>query len=127
MKKQGSVSLWVGNTKSVDDLNEFLKITYDEDGDLIPSRFARAFKTGRYDDFCREAKFFEQPLSGLNELSKGFSYYDIIMPKFEEFAIKIKEPFNSVIFLYNFEYDEKLKHYDNGTFSFDYIGSVEYE
>jgi hypothetical protein len=39
---------------------------------------------------------------------------------FEEFNIKIKELFNSVIFLYNIEYDEKLKHYDNGTYSFDY-------
>ena len=128
MKKQGFVSLWIGETKSVNDLNDFLKITYNKDGDYVPSSFARGFKTGRYDDDFREAEYYTKPLSKLNELPEGFSFYDIIMPKFERIVENnVNEHFNAVIFLYNFEYDGIQKHYNDDVNSFNYIGTVEYK
>lgn len=128
MKKQGFVSLWIGKTKSINDLNDFLEITYNEDGDYIASPFARVFKTGRYDDDFRESKYYEHLLSDLNELLKGFTNYDIIMSRFENilenYPIGLS---NAVILLYNFEYGGIEKYYNDGVNSFTYFGTVEYE
>jgi Immunity protein 22 len=128
MKKQDSVSLWIGKSRSANDLKDFLRITYNEDGDYIPSPFACGFRTGRYDDDFREAKYYEQYLTQLSEISKDFSYYNIIMPKFEKIIKNnINEPFNAVIFLYNFEYNEIQKNYTDSINSFNYVGAVEYK
>ncbi len=128
MRKEGLVSLWIGNTKSNEDLSDFLEITYNEDGDYIPSHFAKGFKTGRYDDDFREARYYQHLLSGLKQLSKTFTNYDIVIPRFEKIIeMNPIEQFNAVIFLYNFDYELKLKYYSDGTNIFTYIGTVEYK
>ena len=43
MQKEGFVSFWVGNIKSSEELDNLLEISYTEDGDFIPSLFARSF------------------------------------------------------------------------------------
>lgn len=128
MQRQGFVSLWIGTTKSEKDLNDFLKITYNEDGDYVRPPFAKGFGIRRFDDDFREAKYYEKSLNNLDEISTEFSYFNIIMPKFKQIINKdFLQHFNAVIFLYNFEYEGSEKHYSDGINSFNYIGTVEYK
>ena len=60
MQKEGFVSLWVGNVDSSEELEKLLKITYTEDGDFIPSKFAQSLGIERYDDAVREAEFYDE-------------------------------------------------------------------
>jgi len=128
MKKEGFVSFWVGTTKSEKDLDEFMKTTYDEDGNYVKPHFAKKFDIRRFDEDFREVKFYEQSLKSLEDISKGFSYYDIIIPKFMKFVNNnFPSSFNAVILLYNFDYSGTKEYYNDGINNFQYIGSVEYK
>ncbi|WP_445670567.1 immunity 22 family protein [Peribacillus sp. FSL K6-1552] len=75
MQKEGFVSFWVGNINSSEELDNLLEISYTEDGDFIPSMFARGFGIDRYDDAVREADFYDEADNLLSRLLEGYSYY----------------------------------------------------
>jgi len=127
MEVQGAVSLWLGYIDSEGDLDELMQVTYSEDGDYIPSRFGRLFSISRYDDATREAEFYDEQLQSLEEFLEGFSYDEIIIPKFKEFPIQNEiTRYNCVVLLYNFEYDQKVKTSEQENCYFEFIGSVNY-
>lgn len=39
MEKQGMVSIWLGNIKTQNQLEKYVNLTYDEDGESVPSKF----------------------------------------------------------------------------------------
>lgn len=39
MEKQGWVSIWLGNINDEDSIGEYVDLTYDEDGESVPSQF----------------------------------------------------------------------------------------
>ncbi|MFE5131124.1 immunity 22 family protein, partial [Bacillus mobilis] len=39
MEVHGMVSIWLGNIKTQDQLDTYMDVTYDEEGDAIPARF----------------------------------------------------------------------------------------
>ena len=128
MEKKGIVSLWLGSIASENDLNELLKINYSEDGDLIPSEFAKAFSITRYNDATREAEFLETSQESLERILEGFSYDDFIVPKFKKYSIVHDiSKYNCVILLYDFEYDQEIKSTKRDDYYFEFIGSTNYE
>lgn len=127
MQKENSVSLWLGNIKLSKDLNKYLKVKYSVDGDLIPSDFAKDFKIRRYDDDFREAEFYEEPSNNIYELLEGFSYDNVIIDYFKSILKEtLSESYNTVILLYNFEYDSSVIEINNSSGYFKYIGSTKY-
>lgn len=39
MEVHGMVSIWLGNMETQDQLDVYMEVTYDEEGDSIPARF----------------------------------------------------------------------------------------
>ncbi|WP_299095597.1 immunity 22 family protein [uncultured Metabacillus sp.] len=127
MQKDGFVSLWVGNINSSEELDDILNISYTEDGDFIPSKFARSFDIERYDDAVREAEFYDEADNLLSQLLEGFSYDDVIIPKFSSVCgEQLQSNYNVVILLYNFKYEGIKKETKLNTSILEFLGAVEY-
>lgn len=43
MEKQGMVSIWLGNIKNQDEIEKYVNLTYDDDGESVTSRFFADF------------------------------------------------------------------------------------
>lgn len=128
LQKEGYVSLWFGNSKSLDDYNKYIDFKYSEDGDFISSQFAKDFNISYFDEDFFEVDFFDEPMNDLKQLLEGFSYDKIITSKFIEIISNdIIDNINSVILLYNFKFDGKIKSSDNEINSYKFIGSVTYK
>lgn len=127
MQKEGFVSFWVGNINSSEELDNLLEISYIEDGDLIPSMFARSFGIDRYDDAVREADFYDEADNSLSRLLEGFSYDDDIIPKFSSLCgAQLPRQYNVVILLYNFKYEGIKKKTTINNSNLEFLGAVEY-
>lgn len=125
MREDRVVSLWVGQANSPDALDQYLQTGYTEDGDFIPSQFARDFGIRFYDEDFREAQYFEAPSQSVQSVLKGFSYDDVIVPRFTHLCGELfSEPVNAVLLLYNFEYKGEVDANAGGAVSMRYVGSV---
>ena len=49
MIMENKVSLWLGNYINAEELNSYINIHYDEDGNTIPSKFQIDFDIEKYD------------------------------------------------------------------------------
>ncbi|MEF2093309.1 immunity 22 family protein [Bacillus sp. CFBP9009] len=127
MQKEGFVSFWVGNINSSEELDNLLGISYTEDGDFIPSMFARSFGIDRYDDAVREADFYDEADNLLSRLLEGFSYDDDIIPKFSSLCgAQLPSEYNVVILLYNFKYEGIKKKTTINKSDLEFLGAVEF-
>ncbi|MBN1500268.1 MAG: immunity 22 family protein [Spirochaetes bacterium] len=127
MIKENKVSLWVGNVSSESTLEEYTVQKFTDDGDYIPSIFSDLFNLGEYDDDFKEICYFNESLSDIEQLLEGCSYDDIVIPKFKQlFGEQVECKINSVILLYNFEFDGLQKKYTNQHNEFIFIGAVDY-
>ncbi|GGE63226.1 immunity 22 family protein [Priestia taiwanensis] len=127
MQKEGYVSFWIGNINSLEELESLLKVTYTEDGDYVPSLFARGFDIERYDDAVREAEFYDEADNSISRLLEGYSYDDIIIPRILSLCgDDLQKNFNAVILLYNFKYEGIKKNITIDTSDLEFVGTVEY-
>ncbi|MBC8059244.1 MAG: immunity 22 family protein [Clostridiaceae bacterium] len=127
MKKENNVSLWLGNFTNEKDFKKFMEIKYTDDVDSISSKFKENFKIQYYDINFSEVDWIEEGLSDFQELLEGFSNDYEIIPKFKEnYNDKLEKEYNSIIFLYDFEYDGICKHVEYNGNEIDFIGCVNY-
>jgi hypothetical protein len=125
MEQKGYVSIWVGKFKSNKELQNYLSISYTEDGDAIPSKFETDFSIDYYDEDFREADFFDGELNKLPMLLEGCSYDDIVIPNFvESHGETLNYSVNSIVLLYNFKYSKNVH---NHLGHLKYIGNVKYK
>ncbi|WP_300379998.1 immunity 22 family protein [Clostridium sp.] len=124
MQKEGKVSLWLGNFNSEKTFREFMEIKYTDDGDSIPSKFKKQFKIDYYDIDFSEIDYMEEKSNDLEVLLEGFSNdYEIIPKLNEKYNGGI---YNSIVLLYDFEYDFNEENYEGDNNTLDFIGCVEY-
>lgn len=124
MQKEGKVSLWLGNFSDEESFREFMEIKYTDDGDSIPSKFKEQFKIEYYDIDFSEVDYMEEQSNNLEVLLEGFSNDYEIIPKLKE---KYDEHmYNSIVLLYDFEYDANKINYKNENNILDFIGCVDY-
>ncbi len=111
----------------MEEMDNLLEISYTEDGEQIPSIFARSFDIERYDDAVREAELYDDPNNLLGSLLEGFSYDDVIIPKFVAIhGEQLHKSFNAVILLFNFEYQGSKKEAIIESSHLEFMGTVEY-
>lgn len=128
MEKEGFVSLWVGNVQSSEELDRLLVVSYSDDGDFIPSIFAKHFEIRRYDDAVREAEYYEEASDDLNQLLEGFSYDDEIVPRFDTLVQEeLPNDINAVVLLYNFKYTGEIIEATIQSNYLRFLGAVEYQ
>ncbi|QPA30749.1 immunity 22 family protein [Thermaerobacillus caldiproteolyticus] len=124
MDKEGFVSLFIGSSKSYKDLQNYILNSYTEDGDLLPSEFEKDFNIDYYNEDFREVEFYDEPSNVLRFLLEGFSYDEEIIPKFIELCgERLNQEANSVILLYDFQYNGNV----NGKNQFRFLGAVQYK
>ncbi|MFC3926744.1 immunity 22 family protein [Clostridium punense] len=105
-----------------------MDIRYTRDGDMIPSKFARIFGIDRYDDDFREAKYFKEPLNNINKILENFSYDHILIKYFKGVVgDNLTQNYNTIILLYNFDYDGEIREYSNGNEMISFIGKTKYK
>src|SRR4051794_37504793 len=105
MAKEGFVSLFVGNSSSYEELQNYILVSYTEDGDAIPSEFEKDFNIAYYDEDFREVEFYDESSDDLRVLLEGFSYAERIIPELIEICgERLNQKVNSVTLLYNFQY-----------------------
>ncbi|WP_353777157.1 immunity 22 family protein [Winogradskyella sp. 3972H.M.0a.05] len=104
MEQQNKVSLWVGTVASRSRLNEIMQEVYDDEGD-VSSQFMEVFKIDYIDNQFQEVYFYEN-LASKEEAFNGFSYSESFINHIQETNWAEK---NSLILLYNFEYDGNTK------------------
>lgn len=124
MEKQGWVSIWLGNINDENSIEEYVDLTYDEDGESVPSQFFMDFSIDmdETDEDTIEKAVYKNSSSDFSVLLDGCSYEEIIIPKIKK-NINLKKSYNAVILIYNFEYNNEIS--SNG--DFDFIATTNYE
>ncbi|TCW39409.1 immunity protein 22 of polymorphic toxin system [Laceyella sacchari] len=124
MEKKGFVSLFIGNSNSYEELQKYVLVSYTEDGDSIPSKFEKDFGIEYYNEDFREVEFYSQSSNDLRFLLEGFSYSEEIVPEFINICgERLDQEVNSVILLYDFQYDGKVDKANQ----FKFLGTVQYK
>jgi hypothetical protein len=126
MEEIGTVSLWLGKTDSFESLESALQVSYSEDGDFEGSPFTKGFNIKFYDEGCREAEFFDKSSDSIETLLEGFSYDNIIVPKFSALTDSLTQQYNAVVLLYNFRYIGSVLEWNHRLVYFKFLGSVSY-
>ncbi|EFV74505.1 hypothetical protein HMPREF1013_05278 [Bacillus sp. 2_A_57_CT2] len=124
MEKQGWVSIWLGNIKEEDSIEKYVDLTYDEEGESVPSKFFIDFNIDmdETDEDTIEKVVYKNSSSDISTLLDGCSYEEIIIPKIKK-SIDLKNSYNAVILIYNFEYNNEI----TSTDAFDFIAATNYE
>lgn len=124
MEKQGWVSIWLGNINDEDSIGEYVDLTYDEDGESVPSQFFIDFNIDmdETDEDTIEKAVYKNSSSDISALLDGCSYEEIVIPKIQK-SINLKKSYNAVILIYNFEYNNEI----SSTGAFDFIATTNYE
>ncbi len=117
MIKENKVSLWLGFYENADEFKNYLKVSYDDNGNYIPSKFQESYAIKKYDLDAMECDWLSKQCSDVESLLTGFSGdYEIISQFKKMLEHKNIENYNSIVLLYNFEYsnidyvDEKLEY-----------------
>ncbi|KWU65209.1 hypothetical protein AWW70_10935 [Bacillus mycoides] len=123
MEKQGMVSIWLGNIKTQNQLEKYVNLTYDEDGESVPSKFFVDFNIDmdETDEDFIEKVVLEEKSDNISALLEGCSYEEIILPKIRGY-VNLNKLYNAVILIYNFEYENLVNSFED----FDYITSTSY-
>ena len=124
MEKQGWVSIWLGNIKNEDLIDEYVDLTYDEDGNSIPSPFFIDFNIDidETDEDTIEKAVYKSSHKDLSFLLEGCSYDDMIIPKIKK-RVNLLKSYNAIILIYNFYYNNEIRSAD----AFDFITATSYE
>ena len=79
MSEEGYLSIWIGSSESDSTLEDYVRLDYTDDGELVPSALLRDFELtdsdGDYDEYeegCREMSLFDR--GALESCLQKFSY-----------------------------------------------------
>ena len=120
------MSIWVGNFESKSQLDEFLTLIYDNEGEVVPSLFYENYEIDidDIDDDFIESEVYDVEHSSLEWMLKDASYEQTILRNLKEEGINtIIPPSNTIILLYNYHYIANVVARENTRF----IGTVSYK
>lgn len=126
METENTVSIWIGNFADQSQLDHYLQIHYDEDGEAVPSQFLieNGIDLDDIDDDWLEAQLYDRNHSNLEQMLKGASYEQTILRNLIGEGINAVIPkSNTIILLYNYDCSSNKKVTDNTRF----IGTVSYK
>ena len=91
METENTVSIWIGNFESKSQLDEFLTLIYDDEGEVVPSLFYESYEIDidDIDDYMIEKEVFNSNYSNLCQMLKGASYEDVIVSNLKKIVLKM--------------------------------------
>ena len=126
METENTVSIWIGNFATKLDLDEFINLKYDDEGEVVPSLFYNQYNIDidDIDDYLIEKEVFETSFTNLFDMLKEASYNNIIVNNLKQKGINPNiEPNNALILIYNYQFDSNTLR----TISTEFIATVEYK
>ena len=126
METENTVSIWIGNFADKSQLDHYLQINYDDDGEAVPSQvlIAKSIDLDDIDDDLIEFEVYDVEHSNLERMLKGVSYEQTILRNLKGEGINsIIPPSNTIILLYNYHYIANVVARGNTRF----IGTVNYK
>ena len=81
METENTVSIWVGNFSSREELDTYIDLRYDDDGEIVSSKFYDAFQIDidDIDDYLIEKEYCDSRFSNVYDHIIGASYADVVM------------------------------------------------
>ena len=125
METENTVSIWIGNFDTKLDLDEFIDLKYDDEGEVVPSLFYNQYNIDidDIDDYLIEKEVFETSFTNLFDMLKGASYDTIIVNNLKQKGINPNiGPNNTVILIYNYQFDSNVLR----TINTEFIATVKY-
>ncbi len=126
METENTVSIWIGNFADKSQLDHYLQINYDEDGEAVPSQFLMEnnIDLDDIDDDLIEFEVYDVEHSNLEQMLKGASYEQTILRNLKQERIStVIPPSNTIILLYNYDYSDN----EIATGNTRFLGTVRYE
>ena len=125
-RKDNYASLWLCKVNSEQKLEEYVDLDYDKvENDEIPFELGCDFLISWYDEDFLEISY--KPEDKGWDLLKEHSYMEDLLPGLiERFQDEMDDKFNSVILIYNLDYDGNVKEVENQYGYFKFIGSFKY-
>lgn len=125
-RKDNYASLWLCKVNSEQKLEEYVDLNYDKvENDEIPFELGCDFLISWYDEDFLEISY--KPEDKGWDLLKEHSYMEDLRPGLiERFQDEMDDKFNSVILIYNLDYDGNVKEVENQYGYFKFIGSFKY-
>lgn len=125
METENTVSIWIGNFDTKLDLDEFIDLKYDDEGEVVPSLFYNQYNIDidDIDDYLIEKEVFETSFTNLFDILKGASYDNIIVNNLKQKGISPNiGPNNTLILIYNYQFDSNVLR----TINTEFIATVKY-
>lgn len=126
METENTVSIWIGNFATKLDLDEFINLKYDDEGEVVPSLFYDQYNIDidDIDDYLIEKEVFETSFTNLFDMLKGASYDNVIINNLKHKGINPNiEPNNTLILIYNYQFDSNILR----TINTEFIATVKYK
>ena len=126
METENTVSIWIGNFATKLDLDEFINLKYDDEGEVVPSLFYDQYNIDidDIDDYLIEKEVFETSFTNLFDMLKGASYDNVIINNLKQKGINPNiEPNNTLILIYNYQFDSNILR----TINTEFVATVRYK
>lgn len=126
--RYGTVSIWLGNFKSLRDLEEYVSTKYTDDGESIDSQFERDFSIDYLDEDFLEINMLHKPMNEISKIIEGHSYYNSIITSYTKQNLdKLSAMYNSSILAYDINYDKYVNQTKCGETCLTFIGNFQYD
>lgn len=81
METENAVSIWVGNFASREELDNYIDLRYDDDGEIVSSKFYDAFQIDidDIDEYLIEKEYLDSRFLNVYEHLIGASYADVVI------------------------------------------------
>lgn len=89
MNESHFVSLWIGKVSSEDELEQYVRFRYDDDGALIEPQFMKDFELPRWNESLREAEYCPGVRKSASELLDGFHMMIKLFHNSTRFSVKL--------------------------------------
>ena len=125
METENTVSIWIGNFDTKLDLDEFINLKYDDEGEVVPSVFYNQYNIDidDIDDYLIEKEVLETSFTNLFDMLKGASYDNIKVNNLKQKGINPNiGPNNTLILIYNYQFDSNVLR----TINTEFIATVKY-
>ena len=125
METENTVSMWVGNFASREELDNYIDLRYDDDGEIVSSKFYDAFQIDidDIDDYLIEKEYCDYRFLNVYDHLIEASYADVIIENLKKIEDDLAIPeSNSIILLYNYKYCGQVEEQPNIKF----ITTVDY-
>ncbi len=121
------VSLWAGCSESDEKLLDYISVDYSEEDsdDYYYSQFMKDFGIDDFDEDCVERIFLDNETDSIKYLLSGCSYEDKVIPEFEKIICNFPDKkYNSVILVYDMNYDGNITVAENKYCRLRFVGTV---